>query len=465
MVQNHMNPALKQLERQLGSSKISLDASDLVAYGKDWTRAWQPNASAICFPESTDDVVSIVQWARKYSVPLVPSGGRTGLSGGAVAANQEVVVSMIRMNQIRSVNIVDRLLVCQSGVATEAVQQCVHERGYYFPVDFASRGSSQIGGNIATNAGGTKVIRYGLMRDWVAGLVVVTGTGEVLDLSKSLKKDNSGYDLKQLFVGSEGTLGFITEATLRFTTKPKELCVFLGASANLVNALSILELAQKRLPLTAFEFFSDKALRAVIAHHGLSDPFSQSSPFYFLIEFEKEESDDTVMSLFDELQSKGLITDAVMSQGEKQATELWKYREFISESLAPLQPYKSDISVPISKIPEFVCAAELFIQERFSGRDLVWFGHIGDGNLHFNFLKASSDSLQDFSQLCAEMSPDFFKLVQSFSGSLSAEHGVGLLKKPYLHLTKEAHEIDWMRKLKRVFDPDGILNPGKIFDL
>jgi FAD/FMN-containing dehydrogenase len=460
-----MNPALRELEREIGASKISCDPVELESYGRDWTRAWKANPSAVCFPESTEDVASIVQWARKYSIPIVPSGGRTGLSGGAVAANREVVVSMSRMNQIKSLNTVDRLVTCGAGVPTEILQKSVDEAGYFFPVDFASRGSSQIGGNIATNAGGTKVIRYGLMREWVAGLVVVTGTGEILNLSKSLKKDNSGYDLKQIFVGSEGTLGLITEATLRFTTKPKELSVFLAASKNLGHAVKILELAQKRLTLTAFEFFNDLALSHVMNHHSLPNLFAENHPFYFLIEFEKNEDDAAVLAFFDELQSNGLMTDAALSQSEKQGSEFWKYREWISESLAPHQPYKSDISVPISKIPDFVQSAEQFISRRFGGRQLVWFGHIGDGNLHFNFLKEPQESIESFSKICMELSPEFFQLVERFGGSLSAEHGIGLLKKPYLHYTKSRLEIDWMRKIKSVFDPDGILNPGKIFDL
>lgn len=451
---------LQPLGAIIGAHKISNDPDILKSHGRDWTRFIDPNASAILFPESTDDVMHIIKWANQEKISVVPSGGRTGLSGGAIASRSEVVISMDRMNKVIEFNPVDQFIRVQAGVATETVQKVVRENGFYFPVDFASRGSSQIGGNISTNAGGTKVVRYGMMRDWVAGLEVVTGKGDRLSMMKSLKKDNAGYDLKQLFIGSEGTLGVITEAVLRFTRPPRDLQVFLASANSLEAALDILLLATKVLVVTGFEFFDESCLDLVCLKNSWTKPFSSENKFYFLIEFEASES---VFDFYDQVTSRQLVLDGVLSQTSQQFEAFWAFRESISEALSEYKPYKADISVLTSRVPAFVRSVEEFLMSHYPGRKVYWFGHIGDGNIHFNFVKSEQESLEQFKKTADQMCLDFFKILESFEGSISAEHGIGLLKKDFLHFTRSKSEIDSMKGLKLLFDPQCVLNPGKIF--
>lgn len=449
----------------LKKNQITEERDDLRAYGTDWTRLYEPKPRAIVFPEGVSDLVALVKWARKTKTPLVPSGGRTGLSAGAVAAKGEVVISLDRMRKILNFNAVDRLVHCEAGVPTEALQDFVKQKGFLFPIDLASRGSSQIGGNISTNAGGTKVIQYGHTRDWIAGLKVVTGTGDVLNLNRCLVKDNSGYDLKQLFIAAEGTLGIIAEAYLRLTDEAPETSVMLLATENLQNVMEILQLFRARLVLTGFEFFTDIALGYVMKAQNYEAPFQKRYPIYALLEFEnpKGELTDLALELFEQAQSSSWVIEGVMSQSREQAETFWKYRENISESLAPLKPYKNDISVQISAMPRFVEECEALLTSKYPRIEFVWFGHIGDGNLHINLLPKGQSEV-DFRKVIEPMSHDLFGLLKKFNGSLSAEHGIGLVKKPYLTYTLSPEEISFMKGIKRVFDPDGILNPGKIFD-
>lgn len=456
---------LEGLFRLLPQDRFKRSAEDLQFYGRDWTRLVEPKPSAIVFPQSTQEVQTIVRWARENRVALVPSGGRTGLSGGAVASQGEVVVSLERMNKILEFNAVDQILRVEAGCVTQVAQEEIRSQGFYFPVDFASRGSSQIGGNISTNAGGIKVIRYGHFRDWVAGITVVTGAGEILDLSQNLIKNNAGYELKHLFIAAEGTLGLITEASLRFTTPPAPLGVFLLQARDLKAALEVVLSFRKKVTLTAFEFFTDQALRYVCEAKGVKPPFSDPSPYYFLVEFEDEHEEkfEAALSCFDELKEKGMILDGSMSQNEQQSREMWEYRESISESLARFKPFKNDIAVSISKIPDFVEDAGKLLKSEFPDLETVWFGHIGDGNLHINVLKPDAKSMEAFAKDCDRVAISLFGLIQKYRGSISAEHGIGLLKKPYLHFSRTQAEIEVMKRIKPIFDPAGIMNPGKIF--
>ena len=452
----------------LRSDQIKTDADSLLQYGRDWTRVYPSRPVAILFPQTTEEVREIVIWARSSQTQLVPSGGRTGLSGGAVAAKGEVVVSFDRMNQILELNETDRILRCQSGVVTEKIQNLAAEKGFYFPIDFASKGSSQIGGNIATNAGGTKVIRYGLTREHISSLEVVTGRGEILHLNRDLTKNNAGYDLRQLFIGSEGSLGLITTVGLKLTNPPKNLSVLLLAISDLRHSTEILERFRKRLSITAFEFFTDVALRYVLRNSSeLQAPFENPAPVYLLLEFEalSDQDIESALQIFEGSLSEKLVIDGVLSQNDQQAQNFWKYRENISECLAPFRPYKNDISTRISKIPAFVREVEEFFAAQMLGLEIVWFGHIGDGNLHINIIDTRGRSPSEFAALTADLSTQVFSLVQKFGGSISAEHGVGLVKKPYLAMSVSPEEIEMMKLVKKIFDPDGILNPGKIFDL
>ena len=458
---------IDELKTLLEPGKLLTDADSLNTYGKDWTKHFAPAPLAIAFPKSIEQVQAIVRWANQHKVALVPSGGRTGLSAGAVAANGEVVVAFDYMNQILAFDEYDRSAVCQPGVVTKQLQQFAEDQGLYYPVDFASSGSSQIGGNIGTNAGGIKVIRYGMTRNWVAGLKVVTGTGELLELNKGLIKNATGYDMRQLFIGAEGTLGFVVEATMRLDRAPKNLTAMVLGTADFDSIMPVLHAFQNKLDLTAFEFFSDKALTKIMARGDVPAAFETDCPFYALLEFEAstEEVAEQALATFEHCVEQGWVLDGVMSQSEQQLHNLWKLREYISETISHWTPYKNDISVTVSQVPAFLHDIDAIVGEHYPDFEIVWFGHIGDGNLHLNILKPDNLSKDEFFAKCATVNQWVFEIVQKYNGSISAEHGVGMTKRDYLHYSRSAAEIGYMKAIKAVFDPNGIMNPGKIFPL
>ncbi len=449
----------------LPTQNILTDSESLKIYGKDWTSYYDIKASAVLFPRHTDDVSKIVKWARANKISLVPSGGRTGLSGAACALHGEVVVSFEKMNQIKDFSSVDQTVVVEAGVITETLQKFAVEKGLYYPVDFAARGSSQMGGNIATNAGGIKVVRYGMTRQWVSGLTVVTGTGEILKLDKGLIKNATGYDLKQLFIGSEGTLGFITEALIQLAPTPETAKVLLLACTDLSQIMRVFQAFKEKTTLVAFEFFSAQALHYVRKSTHLPDPLPSQSEYYIVLEVEcpHEAIEEKILSVFESLLESGAITDGAMAQSAQQSTDFWRYREDISESLSPYSPYKNDISVKISKVPEFMQSMEVVFKKNYPTWEVIWFGHIGDGNLHINILRPANMTKEEFVKECQKVDEEVFKTIQLHNGSISAEHGVGLSKKPFLHYSRSKEEIEILKAIKKVFDPDGIINPGKIF--
>ncbi|AUF99101.1 FAD-binding oxidoreductase [Pseudomonas sp. 09C 129] len=460
------NPALiDELKTLVEAGKVLTDADSLNAYGKDWTKHFAPAPSAIVFPKSIEQVQAIVRWANRHRVALVPSGGRTGLSAAAVAASGEVVVSFDYMNQILDLNLTDRTAVCQPGVVTEQLQNRAEESGLYYPVDFASAGSSQIGGNIATNAGGIKVIRYGMTRNWVAGLKVVTGKGDLLELNKDLVKNATGYDLRQLFIGAEGTLGFVVEATMRLERAPNNLTAMVLGTPDFDSIMPVLHAFQGKLDLTAFEFFSDKALAKILGRGDVPTPFETDCPFYVLLEFEASNEDvaNDALATFEHCVEQGWVLDGVMSQSEQQLQNLWKLREYISETISHWTPYKNDISVTVSKVPAFLKDIDAIVAKNYPDFEVVWYGHIGDGNLHLNILKPDDLSKDEFFAKCATVNKWVFETVEKYNGSISAEHGVGMTKRDYLTYSRSPVEIDYMKAVKAVFDPNGIMNPGKIF--
>jgi glycolate oxidase subunit GlcD len=454
--------ALSVFQNLLGERCLT-DAESGERYGVDWTRFWAPKPEAVLFPESAEEVQQIVRIANEHKVALVPSGGRTGLSGGAVAPDGEVVVAFDRMNKVLDYNPYDRAVRVQPGLVTQQLQEFAEEKGLFYPVDFASTGSSQIGGNINTNAGGIKVIRYGMTRDWITGLKVVTGTGELLDLNHGLAKNATGYDFRHLFIGSEGTLGFVVEATVKLARQPKDLSVLVLGCPGFEAVMKVLHAFQQDIDLTAFEFFSDKAMKHVL-EHGVARPFETDSPFYCLLEFEQlsENTAEQAMAVFEHCVEQGWVEDGVMSQSMQQAEQLWQLRERISESISVHTPYKNDISVNISDVPAFVEEVDVVVQKEYPEFEIVWFGHIGDGNMHLNILKPADLDKDRFFEQCSHVSKWVFEIVQRYNGSISAEHGVGLLKKPYLHYSRSETEIELMKAVKKVFDPAGIMNPGKL---
>jgi len=306
-----------------------------------------------------------------------------------------------------------------------------------------------------------------MTRNWVSGLKVVTGTGELLDLNKGLMKNNTGLDLRHLMIGSEGILGVIVEATLQLCSPPQDTGVAVLGMPSMPAIMSLLERLQAHSTLLAFEFFSDLALEKVINRHGVERPLTTACPFYVLLEYEHSgpEAEAVLLELIESAIDAGTVVDAVCSQNMAQARALWRLREDISETIAEWTPYKNDISTSVSGVPSLIERIEVIVGQRYPHFEVVWYGHIGDGNLHLNILKPDSMAVDEFQRHCKIVSAELFQVVKDSGGSISAEHGVGLLKKEFLHYSRSAEEIALMRAIKRLFDPDLILNPGKVFDL
>ena len=458
------DPRLDSLRRALPDLHLKTAADDLIHYGRDWTRRWAPAPLAIALPGDTGEVQAIVRWARANAVAIVPSGGRTGLSGGAVAVHGELVVSLERMNKVLEFDPAGRQLRVQAGIPLQAAQQAAAEHALQYPVDFAARGSATVGGTIATNAGGIRVVRYGTTRDWVAGVTLVTGAGELMDLGRGLVKDSSGYDLRHLAVASEGTLGIVVEAILELTDPAPPTSVMLLALPSFEALLQVFAALRACLQLQAFEFLTDVALRHVVAH-GAQAPFAEPHPYYVVAEFASDEASEAeALAAFEQCMDRGLVSDGAISQSQAQAAQLWRLREGITESLARHAPYKNDVSVRIAAMPAFLAAAQALLAREYPGFEVVWFGHIGDGNLHINVLKPDGMAQDAFVADCERVTTLLAGLLQQHGGSISAEHGIGLVKKPWLHCTRSEAEIAAMRGIKAALDPDGIMNPGKIFD-
>lgn len=453
---------LRELKKFL-TFTITDEQSALSSYGTDWTREFTPAPLAIAFPESIEDIREIIIFANKHKLPLVPSGGRTGLSAGAAATGSELVVSLDKINKILNFNETDRLLTVEAGVTTEEIQKFAEKHGLFYPIDLASKGSSQIGGNIATNAGGLHVIRYGLTRNWIKGLKLVTGNADVLDLNRGLTKNATGYDLKDLFIGSEGTLGIICEATVELTRPPLSSAVLLLSVTDISVSGEILNSFRSDFTINAFEFFTHSAVKHIETISKTKFPLNNS--YYLIIDIECATDDELLKAekLYNEFVNKGFISDGVISQNTKQYKDLWSFRENITESISVYLTYKNDISVKPSKIPLFIKDIEEILNREYPNFDTILFGHIGDGNIHISILKPKAFDKTEFLDICKEVNHHLYRTVAKYEGSISAEHGVGLIKRPYLMYTRTAKEIELMKNIKSVFDPNNILNPGKIF--
>ena len=475
MTHSHLSPkvspeiAIRDLKAIVGDSAVVTASQDLKTWGSDWTKVFEPQPLCAVLPSNTKQVSDVLAYCHNNELAVTPSGGRTGLCAGAVASDGEVVINLSRMNKIIEVDQVGLTITAEAGVTTEALQIAAKDVGLYFPIDLASKGSCQIGGNIATNAGGVKLIRYGGTREQVLGLEVVLADGRVLDMNVALRKNNSGYDLKQLFIGSEGTLGVVTKAVLRLTPQPRNLQLAILAVENFTNILKILrQCSLASVSITAFEFFTDVAHKIVLQHlSGAKTPFSSIFPFYVLLEIEQAGDAPEMETLLERLFNSDLIIDATLANNSQQFKDFWGLRENITESLAAHgQVRKNDIALAIDQLDGFVAKLEKLIKSSPEHDvTLVLFGHIGDGNLHINYVAPKTIPSDDFHSRARRIEEQVFKLLTEFKGSISAEHGIGLTKKRDLHFTRTATEINWMRETKRSWDPKGILNPGKIFDL
>ena len=453
-----------ELRSALGEGAVTLDPAELAIYGRDWTKVIAPRPSMVVFPRSTLEVQTIVRACALAGVAIVPSGGRTGLAGGAVAPNGEVVLSLSKMRAMGPVDPRALTVRVEAGAITEAVHAHCTPHGLTWPVDFASKGSSTIGGNIATNAGGVKVIRYGLTRHWVLGLVVVTASGEVLHLNGALEKNNTGADLRQLFIGSEGTLGIVTEATLKLAPLPRRLDVMLFAVADLAGVLALFDAARKGpFVLSAFEMFTDRCFARLARHRSVVMPIA-GAPSYVLVEVEAQ-SRDAIETWLASLLDRSLVLDGTLAESAAQARSIWELREGISESLSATGlPHKNDIALPIAELAAFCAALDALVAKEWPGFEVCVFGHVGDGNLHVNVMKPDAMPVPEFLEHAKASDRAMFDLVRAHHGSISAEHGIGLLKKAYLSYSRAPEELAVLRALKKALDPANLLNPGKIFD-
>jgi FAD/FMN-containing dehydrogenase len=458
------------------SGRLHTDTADMAAFLSDWRGKWTGRAIAVAQPDSTADVAALVRWCHAHRVPVVPQGGNTGLSGGSTPddSGAALVLSLTRMNKVRSVDALNNTMVVDAGLTLQLVQDAAREADRLFPLSLAAQGSCTIGGNLATNAGGVQVLRYGSARDLCLGLEVVTADGEVWDGLRGLRKDNTGYDLRDLFIGSEGTLGIITGASLKLFPRPAAQVVAFAAVPSPEAAVQLLQLAQARLgaTLTAFELIGDSCMKLVEKHVAAARlPLAERSPWYVLLEVsdtqDEAHASAAIEGLLEAALERQLASDVALSASLAQFRALWALREDISESQgAEGKAIKHDISLPISRIAEFVARTSAAIERHFPGQRLVVFGHLGDGNLHYNVSPAADRTGPEHAASFVALEGPINRLVHdavaALGGSISAEHGLGVLRRDESARYKSAVEMKLMRAVKRALDPHGLMNPGKL---
>jgi D-lactate dehydrogenase (cytochrome) len=463
---------LRHLVEITGKSAVLTDASDVGKYATDWRKRYFGRAMAVVKPATTAEVAAVVSLCAQHRIAIVPQGGNTGMVGGATPdeSGAQLVVNLSRMNRIRSIDLVNNAVTAEAGCVLANLQQACKEKGRLFPLSLASEGSCEIGGNLSTNAGGTGVLRYGNTRDLALGLEVVLPSGEVWDGLRGLRKDNTGYDLKQMFIGAEGTLGIITAAVLKLFPYPAGRATAIAAVDSPRAALALLAMLQSRCGerLTGFELFSDFCMRLVARHFpGSRVPLQEASPHYTLVELSDTRSSEQVQSLLEEALGEaleqGVAKDAAVAVSEAQASSFWKLRENISEAQAAEgRNIKHDVSVPISNIAAFIDEGDAQLEKVLPGVRMVTFGHLGDGNLHYNVSPPSGMQPDDFMARAPMLNEVVHDLVARFGGSISAEHGLGQLKREEITRYKSTLELDMMRRIKVALDPQGIMNPGKV---
>ncbi len=466
---------LDQLRSALGSAHV-LTGTDATGYLTDQHGRLTGQALAVVRPADTRQVAEVVRLCRQHRTPIVPQGGNTGLMGGATpdTSGHAVVLLLGRLNRIRHIDTDNDTLTVEAGAILANVQQAAREAGRLFALSLGSQGSCTIGGNLATNAGGTQVLRYGNARELTLGLEVVTAEGDVWDGLRGLRKDNTGYALRDLYVGSEGTLGVITAATLKLHPLPAAQQTALLAFANIEEALAFLNLARSGFGagLTAFELLSE-AILGLVARHVPEQPLPLplGHPWYALIELSDSQDEQHARTLFEKVlalaMDDGTVKDAALAQSSAQHLALWRLRD---EALGVAQKrdggnIKHDVSLPISRIPEFLAATALALQVRFPGIRPVAFGHLGDGNLHYNVSHALTGDVAELFAVEDQIHAIVHDSVHAHAGSISAEHGIGQTKRDLLPRYKSGIELDLMRRLKSAFDPLGLLNPSKILTL
>jgi len=449
------------LTKALGETSVVLDAAVASGHAGDWSEAARCMPDIVVFPRTPQQVAATLQICARFRRHVVVQGGLTGLAGGATPREGEIALSLSRLNTIEEIDTVGGTATVQAGVILEELQRCVEEEGWYFPLDLGARGSCQIGGNAAVNAGGNRVIRFGTMRDMVLGLEVALPDGRLLSMLNRVTKNTTGVDLKHLFIGSEGTLGVITRLVVKLSPRPTNACTALCALPSFEAATRLIRDGQARLPgLSAFEVMWDDFMVAAREIHTLRPAFDAPAPVYALLETlgtdeagERQQLEAFLADAFD----RGLVVDAVVAQSMDDAERLWAYRETVGELLSHLKPHAAfDIGVPMAAMERFVDATRKALTRQFPRQRHLFFGHIGDGNLHV--LSGPHDSTDDLHRV-EEL---VYRAVAEVGGSISAEHGIGVVKRDFLHHSRSAAEIALMQEIKNLLDPAGVLNAGRI---
>jgi FAD/FMN-containing dehydrogenase len=460
---------IARLKGAVGPKGFSEDPGEIAPHLVEWRDRYRGNSPLLLKPQTTADVAAILSICNESRTPLVPQGGNTGLVGGQIPLAGEILLSLTRLNRIRAIDAVEMTAIAEAGVVLAELQRAADEAGAYFPLSLAAEGTATIGGNVSTNAGGTNVLRYGSARQLVLGLEVVLPDGRVLDLLRTLHKDNTGYDLKQLFIGAEGTLGVVTAAALRLFPKRQSRETALMAVPNPKAAVAILRRMEELTGglVSAFELIPRIGLELVLAHIPQTrDPLDAASPWYVLMEAASAGAiplKDMVESAISDVLEAGSATDAILAASEIQRASLWRLRESLSEAQKREgASMKHDVSVPVARIPEFIDRGCEAIARLVPGVRAVPFGHVGDGNLHFNFSVPKGGDAAAFFARRDAIARVVHDLTNSFGGSISAEHGIGVMKRDELARYKDAAALDTMRALKRALDPNNILNPGKL---
>lgn len=453
--------AMDDLRAIVGERGVVTEAADLEPYCTDWRHLFHGQALCAVLPRSADEVAAVVRLCVAAQVQLVPYGGNTGLSGGATpdGSGRQVVLSLSRMAAIRDIDVIGETMELEAGCILQTAQEAAAEAGLLLPISLAAEGSARIGGVISTNAGGTNVLRYGMARGRVLGLEVVTAQGEIVSGLRRLRKDNAGYDWKQWFIGTEGTLGIVTAAVLQLAPMPRHRVTALLAVPSAEAALKLLRAARKAIgeTLNAFELMSGQAIELVERHQQVKAPLG-ASPWYVLVEASSALPSlrEAVEALLGEVLEREEASDGVIAESERQEAELWALRESITEAeLREGRSVKHDVSVPISAIPAFLAAADAAVLQAFPGSRINAFGHLGDGNLHYNVVVPPATDAAALNALVHD-------LVVARGGSISAEHGIGQYRVRELERCRSAPEIALARRVKQALDPAGLMNPGKV---
>jgi len=461
-----------RLARIVGAQHVLVDEADTAPYATDFRKRYFGRARAVVRPGSTTEVAEVVALCAETRTPIVPQGGNTSLCGAATpdTSGTQLVVNLSRMNRIRALDPVNNTVTVEAGCVLATLQHAADGAGRLFPLSLGAEGSCEIGGNLSTNAGGVQVLRYGNARDLVLGLEVVLPSGEVWDGLRGLRKDNTGYDLKHVFIGAEGTLGIITSAVLKLFPKPRAQVTALVALENVRAALKLLTHVQERCGdrLTAFELMSRICIEIVTRHiPGVQPPFDRSFPEHVLLELSDTQAagnlTEVLEAVLEEALEAGIVVDAVIAASAGQAQKLWALRENLTEAQAlDGKQVKHDVSVPISRIGEFIDAAQAELEKAFPGVRVVNFGHVGDGNLHFNVAPPLEMDDDAFMQQMRSVNRIVHDATVRHGGSISAEHGLGVYKREEILRYKSPLEMEMMRAIKRAIDPLGIMNPGKV---